>query len=195
MAKIPYRRRLLLLALLSLADLCLTWWLLGLPGGGVYESNPLAAWCLDCQGWVGLTLYKVATVLVGSTLLVVYCRHRPRAGRHALTLACSLVAAIVVYSGCLAATLDWSAIRAAAPDPEDRHQGPLAGIPARSRPSGQPGRTFLVAPAPASSDSSSKAPRSPVGPWAATVLPSDHPKPSTTPTGETIPVPSLSSPF
>jgi hypothetical protein len=108
MALIPHRRKLLLFALLSLADLDLTMWLLGLPGG-VYESNPLAAWCLGCQGWAGLVLLKTATVLVAGVLLVLYCRFRPRAGQRALTLVCAVVAAVVVYSGCLAASLDWKA--------------------------------------------------------------------------------------
>jgi hypothetical protein len=102
---IPHRK-LLLLGLLSLADLCLTWWLLRQSGGHVYESNPLAAHCLERHGWAGLALFKAATVFLGGGLLVVVCGYRPHTGGRALTLACAAVAAVVVYSCWLAATLD-----------------------------------------------------------------------------------------
>jgi hypothetical protein len=154
MAIIPHRRKFILLALLSLADLVLTWWLLELPSGGVCESNPLAAWCLECQGWGGLALYKAATVLVGGGLLVVYCRHRPRAGKHALTLVCSLVAAVVVYSGCLVATLDWTAIQnAGTARANAQRRGPAAAIQAKG-PSASP----------ADAGRSNEARRPPLGP-------------------------------
>src|SRR5919199_622006 len=49
--------KLCLFAVLSLADLGLTWQLL--RDGGAYESNPVAGWWLAHYGWAGVVAYSV----------------------------------------------------------------------------------------------------------------------------------------
>src|SRR5581483_2787659 len=48
---------LVLCAALSVADWSLTWALIHGSNGEVYESNPVAAWCLKWYGWPGLALF------------------------------------------------------------------------------------------------------------------------------------------
>jgi hypothetical protein len=98
------KRKLLLFALLSVADLALTRRLLGAEDSAAYESNPVAAWWLARFGWVGLTGFKAATVLTAAGLVAVICRRRPRAGHRVLAFACAAVAAVVAYSGYLCDT-------------------------------------------------------------------------------------------
>ncbi len=91
-----------LFAVLSLADFVLTWRLLQRGDGGVYESNPVANWCLAHSGWLGLAFYKLATVALVAGLAVVLARYRPCAGSFVLVFACSALAGVVVYSSALA---------------------------------------------------------------------------------------------
>jgi hypothetical protein len=97
--------RLTLFALLSLADLCLTWVLLRSGGGLIYESNPLANAFLMRFGWAGMILFKVADVLFVAWLALLLAIYRPEAGCRVLTVACSLVGVVVLYSGCLVARI------------------------------------------------------------------------------------------
>lgn len=98
-----YRRNLmwLLFCVLSGLDLFLTWRLLGQGPSRVYESNPLAAWCLGRFGWTGLAAYKLAAVLMVLGATAVLCRRRPRAGARVLTFGCSVLSAVVLYSSFL----------------------------------------------------------------------------------------------
>src|SRR5215471_14829004 len=77
---VPHRWKLLLFALLSLADLSLTWWLLTLPDSPIHEGNPVAEWCLAQFGWIGLAGFKTAVVVLVAGLAVVISRRRPWAG-------------------------------------------------------------------------------------------------------------------
>ncbi len=101
-ACLPHPRRLLLFLALSLGDLLLTCWLLGVSGGRVYEGNPVARWLLDNHGWAGLVAFKAAVVALFSGLAVlISVRHRRRGGQ-VLSFACATVAGVLVYSGILA---------------------------------------------------------------------------------------------
>lgn len=90
-----------LFAALSLADLLLTWWLLTFTGAVVYESNPLANWCLRVAGWLGLAAFKVGLVAAVLLLVARICRHRPRTGQRVLAFGCLVLALVVGYSGVL----------------------------------------------------------------------------------------------
>jgi hypothetical protein len=107
MKLLPHPRKQILFSLLSLADLGLTWFLIGQGGGQVYESNPLAGWCLVRHGWVGLACFKVAVVLVVFALAAVISRFRPRAGGQVLGLGCAVLALVVLYSTALCQGAAW----------------------------------------------------------------------------------------
>jgi hypothetical protein len=94
--------RLFLFALLSGADLFLTWRLVQQGDGLVYESNPLANWWLRHYGWLGLVAYKGLAVGLVLGLWAVVVRYRPNTGGWMLTFACSAVAVVVLYSSLLA---------------------------------------------------------------------------------------------
>src|SRR5262249_49512615 len=97
--------KLSLFALLSVADLFMTWQLVQGSDGQVYESNPIANAWLASFGWVGLSIYKIlAMVLVaGSALYISF--HRPKAGGRILLFACGTTAVVVGYS-CLLSIRD-----------------------------------------------------------------------------------------
>ena len=88
----------ILFALLSLADLTLTWWLLGHSDGQVYEVNPVARWWLVRHGAVGLACFKGAVVLLVLTLTAVISRSKPRAAGQVLTFGCVSLVFVVLYS-------------------------------------------------------------------------------------------------
>jgi hypothetical protein len=119
----PLARRIALFVFLSVADLLLTWWLLERSQTGAYESNPLARWCLAELGWGGLTLFKGATVLLVTVLALVVAVWRRRAAQRLLTIGCSVVAAVVLYSCTLLAL---------------GHAAPLGGAGAETTDAGSP---------------------------------------------------------
>lgn len=91
-----------LFALLSLADLLLTWLLLSRPGTAAYEANPVARWWLTQFGWSGLAAFKAATVLaVFAAAAALASRSHPRAAAGLLWFGCGVVAAVVLYSASL----------------------------------------------------------------------------------------------
>jgi hypothetical protein len=100
--RIPHFGKLCLFAFLSSADLVLTWWLVHGADGQVYESNPLAHWSLTRFGWLGLTVFKAAAVLLVVALCGVVSLYRPRLGGLVLTFACAVLGAVVAYSSSLA---------------------------------------------------------------------------------------------
>jgi hypothetical protein len=109
---LPHPRRQLLFALLSAADLALTWWLLGHSDGQVYEANPVARWWLTRFGWLGLAGFKAAVVLLVVALTAVIAPSRPRSAGRLLGLGCACLAVVVFYSAALC--------REAARSPEER---------------------------------------------------------------------------
>jgi hypothetical protein len=92
----------LLFPVLSGADLFLTWRLLGQGRSAVYESNPVAAWCLGHFGWAGLVWFKLGAVVVVLGACLALSRRRPRAGAGVLSFGCIVLAAVVMYSSYLA---------------------------------------------------------------------------------------------
>jgi hypothetical protein len=93
-------RQLSLFAVLSLADLGLTGYLLGC-GGGAYESNPVAAWWLEQFGWMGLTGFKLTTLALFAGVVVAVARRNPRTARRVVQLGCAALLVVVVYSSLL----------------------------------------------------------------------------------------------
>src|SRR6516164_11334440 len=91
--------------LLSLADLTMTWALIRDGLGSVYESNPVAAWCLHRYGWAGMAVFKALMVLASGSLSEVISRSRPRTGGRVLVLGCIITASVVLYSGYLYLTV------------------------------------------------------------------------------------------
>jgi hypothetical protein len=91
----------ILFALLSAADLALTWALIAHGRGLVYEGNPVAAWVLHGHGWVGLAAYKLATVGLALALTAAVACYRPHVAGRLLAAACTAAAVVVGYSGYL----------------------------------------------------------------------------------------------
>ncbi len=86
-----------LYALLSVADLKLTAALLR-ANGGAYESNPVAAACLEQHGWRGLAAYKAAGVVAFAGALLLLVRRRPKAGASVVTFGCLVLLSVTTYS-------------------------------------------------------------------------------------------------
>lgn len=101
-AKMPHFGKVSLFALLSLADLFLTWLLLAQGEGQIYESNPLARWWLERHGWLGLVAFKLSTTLLVVGLAMTISASRPRTGGWVLVFACSVLALVILYSSSLA---------------------------------------------------------------------------------------------
>jgi hypothetical protein len=90
--------KLSLFALLSVADLFMTWQLVQGSDGHIYESNPVARAWLASYGWVGLAVFKgLAMLMVGGAALYI-ALHRPRVAGRVLVFACGMTAAVVLYS-------------------------------------------------------------------------------------------------
>ena len=81
------------------------WALIGDGLGSVYESNPVAAWCLQGYGWAGMAVFKALMVLASGGLSEVISRYRPRTGGRVLGLGCIITASVVLYSGYLYLTV------------------------------------------------------------------------------------------
>jgi len=130
MVTLVHPRKLSLFVALSLADLVLTWFLLGRAGGPAYESNPLAAWWLAQFGWVGLAGFKLGTVLlVAAVALVVSCSRPHTAGR-VLTFACATLLAVLLYSSSLVSAVETEAAQFEQVQEETRE---AEGVVARRR--------------------------------------------------------------
>jgi hypothetical protein len=97
-------QKLCLFFCLSLADLALTWHLVGQGNGRVYEGNPVARWWLLNYGWGGLALFKLALAVIVGALIAVIARRRPSVARTALSISCGILAVVVLYSCFLVGT-------------------------------------------------------------------------------------------
>src|SRR5207244_1773783 len=97
-ASIFHPVRLTLYAVLSAADLGLTYALIRQGEGEVYESNPIAEAWLSSYGWAGLAVFKLLIVLIVAAMATFISLTRPRTGGHVLSFACLAVAAVVGYS-------------------------------------------------------------------------------------------------
>jgi hypothetical protein len=103
----PHPRKLLLFALLSVADLALTWWLLTHSDGVAYEANAVANWWLARFGWLGLACYKASAVLVVAGLCAAIAQRRPVAAGRVLLVGCAVSGAVVAYSAALGSRVVW----------------------------------------------------------------------------------------
>jgi hypothetical protein len=111
MAAAAHPRKLCLFAALSVADLALTWFLLEQPGGGAYERNPVAAWCLAHFGWAGLAVFKLGSVLLAVGLVLFVARRRRQTAGRVLTFGCAALLAVLLYSGSLVARVNAASAR------------------------------------------------------------------------------------
>jgi hypothetical protein len=91
--------KMVLFVSLSVLDLLLTWGLLNLGEGQVYESNPIANWWLSRWGWLGLTAFKAVAVLTVGMLAGVISWYRPRLAEFVLSFGCFASVLVVTYSG------------------------------------------------------------------------------------------------
>jgi hypothetical protein len=96
-----YVFRLFLFAILSVIDLILTYRLIHVGGGYIYESNPLANEWLQRFGWQGLAAFKVTTVSLVAFIAIYVSTSRPRVGSRLLNFACLAACTVVVYSFCM----------------------------------------------------------------------------------------------
>jgi hypothetical protein len=90
--------KLILFALLSVADLFMTWQLVQASGGKVYESNPVANAWLVSFGWTGLTVFKALSMVMVAAAAIYVSLYRPRIGGGILIFACAATAYVVGYS-------------------------------------------------------------------------------------------------
>jgi hypothetical protein len=100
-SRVLHLGKLLLYLFLSAADLAMTLYLVNLPGGHIYEGNPVAGAWLSSFGGPGLAVFKVLAATQVVLACVVICRHRPRLGGAILSAACGVTGAVVIYSACL----------------------------------------------------------------------------------------------
>jgi hypothetical protein len=91
-------KKLSVFAVLSIADLLLTYQLLQRTGGSVYESNPIANAWLVAYGWAGLVVFKIIAITVLVSVASVLSLRQPRLAGEVLTFACVAVGGVVVYS-------------------------------------------------------------------------------------------------
>jgi len=94
-------RRLALYIVLSAVDLLLTYQLIKLGGGYIYESNPLADAWLRSYGWPGVAFFKLMSIFVVGGVAVYVSIYRPATGSRLMTFACVAVACVVIYSASL----------------------------------------------------------------------------------------------
>src|SRR5262249_26671570 len=106
-ARLHYRK-LLAYFILSVLDLLLTWRLVQASGGQIYESNPVASAWLSTYGWQGLIVFKASMVMLIGLVVLLISLHRPDYGGRILIFACSVTAAVVLYSFYLSQFLNTS---------------------------------------------------------------------------------------
>jgi hypothetical protein len=94
-------RKLALFALLSGADFCLTWHLLGRDQVDVYEKNPVAQWWLTHYGWLGLAGFKASALLLVALLGTLIYLRRPVTTHRLFGFGCVILTGVVLYSGYL----------------------------------------------------------------------------------------------
>lgn len=86
-----------LYALLSVADWVLTFALLRLHPGA-FESNPVAAACLEQHGWPGLAVYKTGGVLMFVGAVYLLARRRPAVALGVVAVGCAALLWVTTYT-------------------------------------------------------------------------------------------------
>lgn len=87
----------ILLVLVSIADLVTTYFLLSL-NANFYESNPIANWFFQHWNITGMTFFKFAVVMFVIVVAEVAERQRPGFGKFVLIFGVLVTAAVVAYS-------------------------------------------------------------------------------------------------
>ena len=87
-----------LYAVLSIVDFVLTFALLQLSDGLAYESNPLAAACLDRHGWCGLAVYKALFVFIFIGTVAFVTMRKKWVGAALAVYGCAVLVSVVMYS-------------------------------------------------------------------------------------------------
>ncbi|HQR41903.1 MAG TPA: DUF5658 family protein [Gemmatales bacterium] len=87
----------ILLVLVSMADLIVTYFLLSL-NADFYESNPIANWFFKHWNIAGMTFFKFAVVMFVIIVAEVAERQRPGFGKFVLIFGVLVTAAVVTYS-------------------------------------------------------------------------------------------------
>ena len=87
----------ILLVIVSIADLVTTYFLLSL-NAGFYESNPIANWFFKHWNIAGMTFFKFAVVMFVINIAELAERKRPGFGKFVLIFGVLVTAAVVAYS-------------------------------------------------------------------------------------------------
>ena len=87
-----------LYAVFSVVDFALTYSLFQLSDGLAYESNPIAAACLDRHGWMGLAAFKAVLVFVFIGAVAVVAMRRKWVGAALSIYGCAVLISVVMYS-------------------------------------------------------------------------------------------------
>jgi hypothetical protein len=82
---------------LSASDLMMTVSLLK-SDREAYESNPVAAACLQQYGWPGLVVYKSSAAFLTVFAVVFLVRIRPAIGAGVITFGCLVLLSVTTYS-------------------------------------------------------------------------------------------------
>jgi hypothetical protein len=97
-SQIVHPCKLALFAVVSVADLLMTWQLIQATNGQVYETNPLANAWLCSFGWGGLAVFKGLAVFLVMLSAICVSLYRPKVGSRILVFASSVTGAVVLYS-------------------------------------------------------------------------------------------------
>lgn len=84
--------------ILSVVDYVFTFALIHLSGGTAYESNPVAAACLERHGWNGLAAFKVGGVCVFVVAVGLLASRRPQIAAGVAALGCAVLLTVTTYS-------------------------------------------------------------------------------------------------
>src|SRR5262245_6912450 len=84
-------------AALSVADLLLTRTLLT-ANTDAFESNPVAALWLEQYGWIGLAVFKAASVVVFAGAVLLLLSRRPAVAAGVVSLGCGVLMWVTTYS-------------------------------------------------------------------------------------------------
>lgn len=83
---------------LNIVDFILTFALIRVSGGVAYESNPIAAACLERYGWEGLAFFKLGGVLAFVAATVLMLSRSPRVAAGVVALGCAVLLSVTSYS-------------------------------------------------------------------------------------------------
>jgi hypothetical protein len=116
---------------LSVVDFIFTFALIQLSDGAAYESNPLAAACLEGHGWLGLAAFKAVGVLVFVSTVALLTLRRRWVAAAVATFGCGVLFSVVSHSHDLIGEMRHEMTTRSAgwgPPPPDPLQEPYLGL-------------------------------------------------------------------